>query len=321
VLMVLGYAFAWVGVNVAKQAGVYGLGVSFFFIGLGQFAAWIGLANRAAYSLIGLSLILYWSLPTREVGGLADLGTNPGDFFISGLFLVGGAIILFLYNAEQLLTLFAGLLSRFGRLLPVMRVAIAYPVAAKSRTAITLAMFSLVIFTLVGTATIANTFSNFLDVESGSGGYDVLVQTNPFNPVAPDAFQEQVKELAVAGEIAVPEALVPVIVGPVEAQSADMERPAPYLVNGIGAEFLSTNRLEFSGVAQGYDSAEQVWAALAADPTLAVIDGFSVERSGDPTFQRDEDAFAVSSIGATESVFEPAVITITGQDGVAREFT
>jgi hypothetical protein len=70
-------------VNVAGQAGVYGLGVALFLIGLGQFVAWIGLPERAAYSLTGLSLILYWALPTREVGRLAELGTNPGDFFIS----------------------------------------------------------------------------------------------------------------------------------------------------------------------------------------------------------------------------------------------
>jgi putative ABC transport system permease protein len=321
ILMILGFLFAWAGVNVAEQAGVYGLGVALFLIGLGQFAAWMGLPARAAYSFTGLSLVLYWSLPTRSVGRLADLGTNPGDFFISGLFMVGGAIILFLYNAEQLLTLFAGLLSRLGRLLPVARVSIAYPVSAKGRTATTLAMFSLIIFTLVGTATISNTFSNFLDTESGNGGYDLLVQTNPFNPVPADAFQEQVGQLAADGEMASPTALAPVIFGPVQAQATGMNDPANYVINGVGAEFLSTNRLEFSGLARGYDSAAQVWAALQADPTLAIIDGFSVDRTGDPTFQRDENAFFVSSIGASDNTFDPVQIRITGQDGVARQFT
>jgi putative ABC transport system permease protein len=320
ILMVLGFLFAWAGVNVAEQAGVYGMGVALFLIGLGQFAAWIGLPARAAYSLTGLSLILYWSLPTRSVGRLADLGTNPGDFFISGLFMVGGAIILFLYNAEQLLTLFAGLLSRLGRLLPVARVSIAYPVSAKGRTATTLAMFSLIIFTLVGTATISNTFSNFLNTESGSGGYDVLVQTNPFNPVPADAFQEQVGQLAADGKIEPPTALAPVTFAAVEAQADGMTRPANYLINGVGAEFLATNHLEFSGIARGYDSAEQVWAALQADPTLAIIDGFSVDRTGDPTFQRDENAFFVSSIGASDNTFDPVQIRITGKDRVTRQF-
>lgn len=321
VLLALGFGFAWVGVNVAEQAGVYGLGVSLFIIGLGQLAAWIRMPERLAYSAIGLGLILYWSLPTRSVGRLADLGTNPGDFFISGLFLVGGAILLFLYNAEQLLTLFAGALSRMGRLLPVARVSIAYPVAAKSRTATTLAMFSLVIFTLVGVATISNTFSNFLDVESGSGGYDVLVQSNPFNPISPAVLEEKIDELAAQGLIEAPSALASVVFAPVEAQAPDMSQAASYVVNGVDDEFFATNNLEFSGLARGYDTPEQVWAALQADTTLAVIDGYSVDRGGDPTFQADEDAFIVSSIAATDNVFDAVTIEIAGRDGVAREFS
>jgi putative ABC transport system permease protein len=321
ILLVLGFLFAWVGVNVAEQGGVYGLGVSLFFIGLGQLAVWLRLPQRLAYSLTGLSLILYWALPTREVGRLAELGSNPGDFFISGLFMVGGAILLFLYNAEQLLTLFAGLLSRLGRLLPVARVSIAYPVSAKGRTATTLAMFSLVIFTLVGTATISNTFSNFLDVESGSGGYDVLVQTNPFNPIPAEAFQAQVDELVAAGEIEAPLALGSAVFAPVQAQSPDMAQPASYAINGVDAAFLDTNRLEFSGLAEGYTSAAEVWAALAADPTLVVIDNFSVDRAGDPTFQPDPDAFRISSISASDTVFEPVVLFLAAQDGTVQEFT
>jgi hypothetical protein len=158
-----------------------------------------------------------------------------------------------LYNAEELLTLFAGLL---GRLLPVARVSIAYPVAAKGRTAITLEMFSMVIFTLVGTATISNTFSNFLDVESGSGDYDVQVQTNPFNPVSPEDLQATVDELAAAGEMAQPTALAALLSGPAQAQAPGMDRLAPYLVNGIDRAFAETNRLECSGLARGYDSAD-----------------------------------------------------------------
>ncbi|MCB9005537.1 MAG: ABC transporter permease, partial [Ardenticatenaceae bacterium] len=153
VLLALGYTFAYVGVNVAGQIGVYALGVSLFIIGVGQLLHWLRVPDRIAYSFVGLGLILYWALPTRSAGALADLGSNPGDFFISGMFLVGGAIVLFLYNADALLNLFAGLLGRFGRLLPVARVSIAYPVMNKSRTATTLAMFSLIIFTLVSTTT------------------------------------------------------------------------------------------------------------------------------------------------------------------------
>ncbi|HSG15918.1 MAG TPA: FtsX-like permease family protein [Anaerolineae bacterium] len=321
VLIVLGYLFAWVGVNIAEQAGVYGLGVSLFIIGVGQFAAWLLVSNRLAYSLTALALILYWSLPTRDVGRLSELGSNPGDFFISGMFLVGGAIMLFLYNADALLNLFAGLLGRLGRLLPVARVSIAYPVKSKGRTATTLAMFSLVVFTLVSTTTITNTFSNFFNSETGSGGYDVLLQSNPFNPIDAEEMAAAVDRLAAEGTIPQPEAFAAALFTPVEAQSPGMMRPAPYAINGVDDAFFASQNLELAGIAEGYADEAAVWAALISDPSLVVVDNFSIDRSGDPTYQPDEDSFLISSIAGSDTEFEPVSIQIVGADGQARDFT
>lgn len=321
VLMALGYLFAWVGVNVAEQAGVYGLGVSLFFIGFAQAAAWLLVPARLAYTVAGFMLIVYWSLPVREAGRLAELSSGPGDFFISGIFLVGGAIMLFLYNADSILNLFAGFLGRLGSLLPVARVAVAYPVKARGRTATTLAMFSLVVFTLVGTTTITNTFSNFLNSETGSGGYDVLVETNPFNPVPAEDVEQAVADLAAEGTIPAPQAVASSRFAPVTAQSETMAGPAGYVVNGVDDAFFASQRLELAGIARGYDGADAVWQAVQNDPSLIVIDGFSVDRAGDPTFQPDEDAFFVSSISAADSEFEPVEVTIRGADGSETTFT
>jgi len=321
ILLLLGYAFAYIGVNVAEQIGVYALGVSLFIIGAGQLAHWIGLSARISYSFVGLSLILYWAFPTRNGGALAELGSNPGDFFISGMFLVGGAIVLFLYNAESLLTIFAGILGRFGRLLPVARVSVAYPVMNKGRTATTLAMFSLIIFTLVSTTTITNTFSNFLDPIAGSGDYDVMVQANPFNPISVEEMETAVSDLVAADELIQPEAIASVVFAPVEAQSPEMNSAANYLINGVDDAFIASNRLELGAIAEGYADADAVWAAIAADPTLILIDDFSVDRGGDPTASRNNDAFAVDSITAVTESFAPIPVEIAGMDGVAQEFT
>jgi putative ABC transport system permease protein len=321
VLLALGYTFAYVGVNVAEQIGVYALGVSLFIIGIGQLGHWLRLPDRLAYSFVGLGLILYWALPTRSSGALADLGSNPGDFFISGMFLVGGAIVLFLYNADALLNLFAGLLGRFGRLLPVARVSIAYPVMSKGRTATTLAMFSLIIFTLVSTTTITNTFSNFLDPISGSGDYDVLVQANPFNPVGVADLETAVTNLAAAGEMDEPQAIAATIFAPVQAQSPEMDNAASYVINGVDEAFFATHRLELGTWAEGYESAEAVWTAVQTDPSLILIDDFSIDRGGDPTAQRNDDAFAVNAISASADTFEPVTISLTGADGTAHDFT
>jgi putative ABC transport system permease protein len=321
VLTGLGYLFAWVGVNIAGQNGVYGLGVSMFIIGLGQLFHWLRLPARLAYSFTGLSLVLYWSLPTREIGRLAELGSNPGDFFISGMFLVGGSILLFLYNADTLLNIFASFFGRAGKLLPVARISIAYPVAAKGRTATTLAMFSLIIFTLISTATITNTFSNFLDAEAGSGGYDILVQTNPFNPISPAAFGDQLNILTAEGEMTPPQVVAASVFAPVQAKSPDMTASSGYIIQGANETFFTTHRLELSGLARGYSTPEQVWAAVQADPTLVIIDNFSIDRSGAPGYTKNETVFFIDTIRASDSIFDAVPVQITGADGVAREKT
>jgi putative ABC transport system permease protein len=321
VLLVLGYMLAWVGVNIAAQNGVYGMGVSLFIIGLGQLFNWLRMSARQAYSFTGLSLVLYWSMPTRDIGRLAELGSNPGDFFISGMFLVGGSILLFLYNADTLLNLFARLSGSAGKLLPVARISIAYPVASKGRTATTLAMFSLIVFTLISTATITNTFSNFLDVEAGSGGYDILVQTNPFNPIEKDTLQTLLDELAAGGEINAPMEVAASSFVPVQGQSPDMPGSAAYIVQGVDESFFNSHRLELSSIARGYSSPEQVWAAVQSDPSLVIIDNFSIDRSGAPGYTRDETIFFIDSIRASDSVFEPVPLEITGNNGVSLDVT
>jgi putative ABC transport system permease protein len=314
-LMVLGYMLAWVGVNLAGQKGVYGMGVSIFIIGLGQLFHWLRLPARQAYSFTGLSLVLYWSLPTQEIGRLSGLDNNLGDFFISGMFLVGGAILLFLYNADALLNLFARLSGRTGKLLPVARVSIAYPVSSKGRTATTLAMFSLIIFTLISTATITNTFSNFLDAETGSGGYDVLVQTNPFNPIGQESFAGRLEDLAANSEMSTPQVVAASVFAPVQAQSPDMVNIAGYIIQGVDEAFFASHRLELSGIARGYGAPEQIWAAVQSDPSLVIIDNFSIDRSGAPGYTRDETIFFIESIRASDKVFDPIPLEITGKDG------
>jgi putative ABC transport system permease protein len=182
-------------------------------------------------------------------------------------------------------------------------------------------MFSLVVFTLVGTTTITNTFSNFLNADTGSGGYDVVAQANPFNPLPAEEFDAAITALASAGTIERPDAIASAIFAPVEAQSPAMDQPAGYAINGVDDAFLNSQELELAGIAEGFEDQDAVWIALQKDPSLVVIDSFSVDREGDPTFQAGEDSFLVQSIAANDSEFEPVSIQISGSDGQSREFS
>ena len=68
----------------------------------------------------------------------------------------------------------------FGNLRPVVKMAIAYPMAARFRTGLTLAMFSLVIFTLMIFAILSN-LGNIIEEEPDrvSGGFDIRAEIKP----------------------------------------------------------------------------------------------------------------------------------------------
>jgi putative ABC transport system permease protein len=99
-----------------------------------------------------------------------------------------------------------------------------------------------------------------------------------------------------------------------------MDKFANYAINGVGDEFFSSQNLELSSIAEGYQSADQVWRALSSDPSLVVVDSFSVDRTGDPTFQAGEDTFMISSIKASDTTFDPVEIQITAADGSQNTF-
>ena len=98
--------------------------------------------------------------------------------------MVAAAVWSLMYNADLLLKTLTFLTSGIGKLRPVLVLAVAYPMSAKFRTGLTLAMFGLVIFTLIVMSILTDAFGNTLaDTDSVTGHWDVEMQVNPSNPI------------------------------------------------------------------------------------------------------------------------------------------
>ncbi len=142
-----------------ENAFLFSLGVSLILVGIGLTARWVmrvcrvrpEARDRIVFSFIGISLLIFWSLPYDALDflNLPDFSAGPEMLVLSGIMMVAGAVWTIVYNSDLLLGLVTRLLSPFGRLLPVVRTAIAYPMDNKFRTGLTIAMFALVIFMLV----------------------------------------------------------------------------------------------------------------------------------------------------------------------------
>ncbi|GMU78027.1 MAG: ABC transporter [Acidimicrobiia bacterium] len=214
--------------------------------------------GRALVSAISV-LVLVWA--TAAVPISTELGA-PLDiplFLVQGLLMSAAAITLLVTQEDRL----ARLLTRASGDALALRVGLAYPLARRFRTGMTLGMFSIVVLTLVFMSqmthmfnTQAGTFAREL-----SGGFGAVVTSNPSNPIPPD-------ELAAITGVT--------RVAPMSYQTATWTRPGEtpvdWPLSGFGPELLDAPP---SLTERGdYPSDRAAWKAVLEDPNLIIADQF-----------------------------------------------
>lgn len=243
------------------------------------------LHERISFTILACLLLAFWYV--SPAGALdfiiGDLEGGPELFFLSGIVMVACGTFLVVYNADILLPPIATLGARLGRIVPAVKTAVAYPLTARMRTGMTIMMIGLITFSLVMFSTVNDNFDNIFLSDDAKGGFDTIVFVNSNNraddlvaaleqngvdtgPIV--AVSEQ--RIASAGET---EIFVDAPSGPGVAGT--------YTVIGADAAFFATNEFELKRRAAGYASDEAVWAAVASDPTLAVIPGNLTSEGGD----------------------------------------
>lgn len=148
----------------------------------------------------GAALIAKNFMAPTSVGGLAGLRTvvwgsaffpvMPSEmtrdvdiafFLVFGVVVVAGGVAITTVSGPWL----ERLVARGDRPMVEARVAMAYPSARLFRTATSLAMYSLIIFSLAFMAVLANGLGNQAEgfAEGTAAGHDILVQSNGANPI------------------------------------------------------------------------------------------------------------------------------------------
>ena len=242
----------------------------------------IELEDKHAFTFVGLSIILFWITPFDALEFVVpELGSNIEMFLISGVCMVAAAVWIVIYNADLITGALAWSLGLFPRLRPAINTAVAYALYSKLRTGLTLSMLSLVIFTLIVMSSLTSAFGQALeDVDSVTGGWDVSAFSNYSTPV--DDFRGG---LAVslgdrAGDVAAVGAYSTL---PVEARQpgAESQEWKTYRVQGADAEYLERTQYTIRLMSREYgETSEDIWAALRADPSLAIVDQFAVPSRG-----------------------------------------
>jgi putative ABC transport system permease protein len=286
------------------------LGVSLVLAALVPILRLLGLHERLAYTSCGLVmaivLLLPWSI-WEDVFGTMSMDFST--WIVSGLMTVIGAVWVMVFNADLIMGVANVALRRGGSLAPVVRMAMTYPLRARFRTGATLAMFTLVVFTLVTGVSSSGSFTAAFDnVDEFGGGFQVRAGTSAAAPIKdmPAALRRTPGVRAADFPIVGSQSLLSV-----EARQSGTPAPAEsYMARGLDRTFLEHTTFGLGAAARGFGSARAVWNALATRPGLAVVDATVAPR-------RDQFGFAVlpdfqlSGFYFEDGVFDPIPIVTT----------
>jgi putative ABC transport system permease protein len=248
--------------------------------------------------LVVAGTVLGWGLAVYPLFPDIMAADDITVFVVQGVVLTAGAVSL-ASSIDRVWAFAIDRLARGGRGLAP-RLGLAYPLARRFRTSMLLGMFSLVIFTVTIMTLMSASIAGNTDatVERVAAGFDVVLDTNPANPVAVAALTERPDVAAVAGLIRG--------VATFDAAHLDVGRSWP--VTSFDADMLEQGAPGLFRHDPVYASDEAAYRAVLDDPSLAIVpEDFLVAGLDD----------AVLAVGDTFSFVDPATgrsseLTIAG---------
>jgi len=164
---------------------------------------------------------------------------------------------------------------RFALRRLALRLGLAYPLARRSRTGLTVAMYALVVFILTFITGISHMIGTQVDTATGHirGGFDVVVGSTPSNPIRASVLARQPDVARVA---------------PLATRTAQVT------TTGITPTMWNVTAYDRRLVAGGapalddrgsYPSDRAVWDAVLRDPSLVIADPMFGQQGGPPSFK------------------------------------
>ena len=341
-----GWPYAIVGIGltvlgfVNSSAWQAYIGASLAIYGLAMLALAImirvgtreAIASRIAYTVAGILILVMWALPQRFTNAVTEnLNANIEMFIFSGFLMVASSVWIIMYNSDIIVRGLQATLGRFTVVRPIMKPAVAYAVANRFRTGLTVSMFALVIFVLMSFSILNQSFSALLQTpENVTGGFDIRAEISPELPIddiesAIDAAPElNIDDFTfIAGQSDISAA----------ARQVDAEE-ARYLdmrIRGTEPGYFRETELKITSADADYlpegvdfddqdELARAVWDALAQDPTLAVISSNHVfEILGPGPDSSDDDLMLEDATGANNQFNAKEIEIVSGTESATTE--
>jgi putative ABC transport system permease protein len=226
---------------------------------------------RLAFTSAGLFLVVWNLIPVQLFPGAAVIAL----FIVTGIMMIAGGVLLVVFNNDLILGFLGRTIGRRQKLQPILRTAIAYPMARKGRTGLTVGIFALIVFTIVVMAAVQSLIGSSIRTftAEASGGYDLFGIANPDAPVLddmglPTTFADRLASSTVGANLTHHEELL-FGRGTVDPPNGD---EAFYELYGFDTEFADRNGFSLYQRAPAYDTDREAWQAVFADGNLTIVD-------------------------------------------------
>ena len=283
-LLALGLGLSAVGFE-AEDGYLMLLGPVSAVFGLGLVLRGL-LPGRLVWSVVGGGVLAYAYFANRIEAVARTNEESPAMFFIEGVLMVLGAIMLAAFNLGVVYGVLRLLMRIVPATAPVLRMAIAHPASRPARTGFTLAMFALILYMVTISSIFSSTQSAATEQtrDEQLSGYDGAVQSGPVTPL--DDFEEKIEgnevlreeitgyEDLVAGGIELPEYdgadydATPF--GPNLGEVASGTSLTEYVTYVPEGFLLSTTDM-LEERSPEYATDREAWEALGEDPSLAML--------------------------------------------------
>jgi putative ABC transport system permease protein len=249
------------------------LGPTLLLFGLAPVA---GRTRAARTGVSGLAVgAVAWSATVLALFPHAAEGAPVTIYVVQGMVLVGGAVVFVALQQDRV----GAAIKRLNPHSLAFRLGLAYPLARRSRTGLTVAMYALVVFIL----TFITTISHMIDVQASEakvaarGGYGVVVASSAANPIPRN-------ELTTFPGV---RAVAPLATTTASFTVGGMATAAPWNLTAFDAAFIAGGapKLEKRG---SYPTDAAAWSAVLQNPSLIIVDPAFLQNSGGPPNFRAE---------------------------------
>jgi putative ABC transport system permease protein len=273
-LIAIGVALTWKAVEVGTNLNTWVFaGPGLLILGAAILLYRVTSA-RTAFTIGGAVLIAYVLFPKGTAKG------EPSDipmFIVIGVLLVLGAVLIVMFNSDQILRPFFGSKKR-GR--PVLKIATSYPMRKKFRTGMTLAIFALTIFTVTVISMMSHLQERSVaeEMERQTGGFDIFGRTT--SPIELNLTDEFEKSQTLDEDDFVFYSSAPVVY--VDIKNTGRSDRLETRLWGFSDELMDNNEYTFREWAENYSDDDgvhsissdmDVWNALKSNESLVAVDG------------------------------------------------